>query len=227
MNSELLERSILGTMLSSNYLISDSLVSDQHFTNSLHQSIYISMKRLKDKGQPVDAITLISDGSNAEIFGDLNYITALRDYANVEKFDSYVEILLTAYQQRNTRNILQTALNEGWELEQTLSELNMLELHTENDAKTAYEMATEIFYLPYEEALSRKGVRTGLQKYDLSTGGLVSGELTIIAARPSLGKTDVLINFAIASQNENENVKALIFSLEMSNRSVAGVLFVT
>lgn len=219
MNSDLLEKSILATMLSENYLITDSNITAQHFIGTLHRTIYQTMKSLLDKGQPVDAITLITEAGEA--LGDLNYIASLEAHKNTGKFDAYVEMLKVAYQKRETNRVLQTAISEGWELEQIVMELNKVETHSESDAKTAYEMALEISKLPFEKAASRKGIQTGLKQFDLATGGLVNDELVIIAARPSIGKTALMINLAIASQTKNKNVLALIFSLEMSNRSIA------
>lgn len=216
----MLEKSILGTMLVHNYLINDSSLSEKHFVGTYHQVIYQTMNRLIAKNQTVDAITLMAEGS--DVLGDLNYIMSLSDFGSIEKFDNYVEMILATYQKRQVQNILQLSLSEGWELEKTLSELNSVEMQTENDAKTAYELALEISQLPFEQAASRKGVQTGLTNLDRATGGLINGELIIIAARPSIGKTALMLQLAIATQKCNENVLALVFSLEMSSKSLAG-----
>lgn len=223
MQHEILERNILGTMLTNNYLINDSAVRTEHFTGAIHRAIYQTMKRLADKKQVADAATIIVSVNNIEeIGGDINYLSSLEGFADVEKFDSWVETLLEIYQKRAARNLMNKALADDWELEKVLEELSKLEMHTENDRATAYQEAQALFNMPFEDKPQREGIKTGLKGYDEVTGGLIGSELTIIAARPSLGKSDVLINFAIGSQVKNENVIALIFSLEMSRQSLSG-----
>lgn len=223
MQHEVLERNILGTMLTNNYLINDSTVQAEHFNGAIHRAIYQTMKRLVDKNQVADAATIIVSVNNIEeIGGDINYLSSLEGFADVEKFDSWVETLLEIYQKRAARNVMNKALADDWELDKVLGELSKLEMHTENDRATAYEEAQVLFNMPFEEKPQREGIKTGLKQYDEFTGGLIGSELTIIAARPSLGKSDVLINFAIGSQVKNENVIALIFSLEMSRQSLSG-----
>lgn len=219
MEQALLERNVLGTMLQHQYLITDSLVKAEHFTSSVHRSIYQAMKRLVNSGQAVDVITLLTV-ANAEELGGLNYISTLVSYANEDKFDSYEILLIQLYQKHAMQNILNNALSDGWELATILSKLSELETHREQDLTTAYELAKSMMNMPFEEKAKRVGVRTGLTAYDQATGGLINGELTIIAARPSIGKTDLLINFALATQIHNNNTLALIFSLEMDSDSL-------
>lgn len=216
----MLEKSVLGTMLKHNYLISDSGLTNNHFVGTYHQVIYQVMKRLVAKNQTVDTITLMAEGS--DMLGDLNYIVGLSDFENIEKFDSYIQMILANYQKRQVQNILRLAQSEKWELEQIQSALGSIEMQSKNDAKTAYELALEIIQLPFEQAVSRKGIQTGLTKLDRATGGLINGELIIIAARPSIGKTALMLQLALATQKCNEDVLALVFSLEMSGKSLAG-----
>lgn len=222
MQHEVLERSILGTMLTNNYLINDSTVQAEHFTGAIHRKIYQTMKHLADKQQVADIATIIVSVQNIEeIGGDINYLSSLESFADIEKFDSWAETLLESYQKRTARNLMNKALVDDWELDKVLGELSKLEMHVENDRSTAYQEAQALFNMPFEDKPKREGIKTGIERYDEFTGGLIGSELTIIAARPSIGKSDVLINFAIGSQQKNENVLALIFSLEMSRESLS------
>ncbi|MDQ3023008.1 MAG: AAA family ATPase, partial [bacterium] len=64
------------------------------------------------------------------------------------------------------------------------------------------------------------GLSTGYVDLDEITGGLRDSELTIIAARPSVGKTALALNFAHNMAVEN-NVPVAVFSLEMGNEQLA------
>lgn len=219
MYNEILEQQILATMLEEQYLINDSDLTTDHFTGALHRVIYQAMKELASKGRAVDASTILA--TVGESIGDVNYLFTLESFANVQKFDDWVSTLKESYQERKAKNVMSTALSEGWELGKVLQELAKLEMHNDNDLSTAYEQAQRLFNLPFEEKPQRVGIKTGIAQYDTITGGLMDSELTIIAARPSLGKTDVLINFAIGTQRFNKDVIALVFSLEMSDESLA------
>src|SRR5262249_30784903 len=63
------------------------------------------------------------------------------------------------------------------------------------------------------------GVATGFHKFDAMTAGLQPGELIIIAARPSMGKTSLVMN-AVQNAALQYKVPALVFSLEMSKESL-------
>lgn len=71
----------------------------------------------------------------------------------------------------------------------------------------------------YREGISSIGITTGLTQLDYLIGGFRNGELVILAGRPSMGKTAVMLHFALSAARQNKNV--LIFSLEMDNRSLA------
>lgn len=221
-NTDVLERSILGTMFQQNYLISDSLVKAEHFHSPIHRAIFNSMSQLVVNNQVVDAATLMASNEMLGAFEDINYLFSLESFANADKFDSWTEQLMKAYQQRMVKQIMNTAMVDEWALDKVLNELSKLEVQNESDLSTAYGEARKLYNMPFEEKPQREGIKTGIAQYDSITGGLVGSELTIIAARPSIGKTDILINFAIGSQRNCENVLTLIFSLEMDSESLSG-----
>jgi len=72
--------------------------------------------------------------------------------------------------------------------------------------------------LPYEVPTEPNGIYTGINDFDLMTNGLQDGELTIIAARPSMGKTDVFNNIAI--NVGSAGYFPMIFSLEMPKKAL-------
>ena len=71
---------------------------------------------------------------------------------------------------------------------------------------------------PYEPVRHIPGVPTGLNDLDKLLDGFQPAELTIIAARPSMGKTDTLNHFALHAGFVG--YKPIIFSLEMSRTSI-------
>ncbi|WP_313235542.1 DnaB-like helicase N-terminal domain-containing protein [Sporosarcina ureae] len=60
MNSELMEKSLLGTMMEENYLILDSGIQTAYFETQLHKNIYLAMKELANAGNSIDFITFLT-----------------------------------------------------------------------------------------------------------------------------------------------------------------------
>jgi replicative DNA helicase len=71
----------------------------------------------------------------------------------------------------------------------------------------------------YDRQQAITGVPTDYHKLDAMTAGLQPGDLVIIAARPSMGKTSLVMN-AVQNAAVNHGVPALVFSLEMSKESL-------
>ncbi|QBY87931.1 replicative DNA helicase [Mesomycoplasma hyopneumoniae] len=100
-----------------------------------------------------------------------------------------------------------------------LQKINLLNFNTKNETFIPiYEIAVQIFAYLTELRTSQnliKGISTGYENLDLLTSGFQKGDLTILAARPSVGKTAFALNLA---WNICENGKSvLFFALEMSN----------
>jgi replicative DNA helicase len=71
-------------------------------------------------------------------------------------------------------------------------------------------------------ASAARGIQTHIARYNDMTGGLHAGELTLIAGRPSHGKTAFALGLALAVAREERNV--VLFSLEMSKEALLGRL---
>jgi replicative DNA helicase len=73
-----------------------------------------------------------------------------------------------------------------------------------------------------EEAIKHRGkprgLRTGFEQFDILTGGLQPGQLVLVAGRPSMGKSALLIN--MCDRMVAANIPCLLFSLEMPKASI-------
>lgn len=216
--SEQIEKSILGTMLAENYLINDSDVKADFFMSQIHKNIFSCMQDLVFKNRPVDYVTLLTMMEPAEL-GGANYLAELTSFATPTKFDGYTEILLSEWKNREKDKILFQAKEEGWSIGDIQNSFEKLE----NEGKAGLETSikNELISMserPYHEQVEESGVTTGLKDLDKMLNGFQPSELIIIAARPSMGKTDTLNHFALAAGHAG--YKPIVFSLEMSKRSM-------
>lgn len=218
MGIELAEKSVLGTMMKENYLVLDSGIQEDFFSTQMHRSIFSGMRRLSVAGRPVDYITVLTMAEPAEL-GGANYLSDLNNFANHSRFDEYKEIIVNGWKEREKARILQQAQTENWELAEIQKAFD--DLQAENTVQEDSSIQTdlvELFELPFQELEVDPGTPTGLKDLDSLLNGFQDSEMTILAARPSMGKTDTLNHFALHAGWSAR--LPIIFSLEMSRKSM-------
>ncbi|MFY0742131.1 replicative DNA helicase [Solibacillus silvestris] len=221
---ELAEKSILGSMLAENYLILDSTVKLEHFISIQHQTIYNAMQELAKANKSVDYITLLSVREPIEL-GGANYIVDLKNYANPTKFNEYAEILFTHWQHVMKQQILAQAQQENWPIEQIQTQLDAI-TDSDNLQETSITNAlVEAANRPYEPSSAKTGINSELRDFDRMTNGFQDGDLFILAARPSMGKTDTMNHFAVHAGFLG--YLPIIFSLEMKKESLIDRMIAT
>ncbi|MEG0258439.1 MAG: DnaB-like helicase C-terminal domain-containing protein [Lysinibacillus sp.] len=223
-NMELVEKSVLATMLQENYLITDSVIRETHFTTLIHRNIYKSMRQLTLDNKAIDYITLLTMREPSE-FGGANYLRDLKDYNNPENFDQYAEILLENWREGEKKNILLQAQVKNWDIGKIQKELSMINESDTTLSTSIDDYLVSIGNLPYEQSIERKGVPTGLNELEIMTNGFQPSELTIIAARPSMGKTDTMNHFVLTAGWAG--YLPIVFSIEMSKELLVNRMIAT
>jgi replicative DNA helicase len=232
------ERAVLSALLRDNRAIHSVLteVVPEDFYHPAHQQLYQSMLALQDANQPVDLHTLANHLNERKILdavGGPVYLAELWDYevtaANVIQHARIVrdkairrqlisvatEIAEMGYEQAEDAGaLLDRAESRIFEIGRARARQSFRSLHDEMDEA-----------IDYVEALMERrgeltGVPTGFKDFDEKTGGLQAGELVIIAARPSMGKTALALNMA-RNAAVTHRKKVAVFSLEMTKRALA------
>src|SRR3954470_14342680 len=236
------ETSVLGAVLLTEQALDGLLLEvglrPDDFYRPRHQLIFRSMVRLKEKAEPeaVDALTVCDDLKRAgelEESGGESYVHSLPTvvpavgnvlhYARIVKEYSLLRRVLTATreiqeevlgQSANPRDLIERA-------EKTLFQIG------HDDGKGEMRSIEDVLHEEVDklEALSRQdvgltGTPSGFNDLDDLTGGFQAGNLVVLAARPSMGKSALATNIA-----ENAAVKhgkpVALFSLEMSETELA------
>ena len=231
------EMALLGAMM----LDQDALeracfsVKTEHFYKIAHQKIFNAMKLLAEKNQPVDLITLVEElkkeGALIEIGGE-RYLTELMSKvstsAHVEHYAKIVRdtALLRDLIKISTSVVEDCYKNPDSETTDLIDEAqNKLFSLNEQRAKQGFISSKDlaIKVMPIFETLIKdknpiKGVPSGFTQFDIMTGGLRKGEMTILAARPSQGKTAMALN--IIQHALSKGMCVAMFSLEMGKESI-------
>lgn len=221
---ELTEKSLLGTMLMENYLIADSGLVPAHFTSQTNQNIMSSMVQLISANKAVDYITLLTTREPLEL-GGANYLAELTNFANATKYDQYREIIISNWCEKSKQQIIEQAKQENWDIAQIQSALDQLtDKHTSTNTSITNDLVN-MAERPYKLEQVKKGTPTGLRDLDRMLNGFQDAELTIIAARPSMGKTDTMNHLALNAGWAG--YLPIIFSLEMSRPTLIDRLIAT
>jgi replicative DNA helicase len=236
------EQSVLGAILLSERvhyaLVIEEALRPEDFYRERHRVIYESMMALYDQSEPIDVLTvtehLRSRGKLEEAGGpaQIDELTAavpavgnLRRYGKIVKEHSLLRRLLTA-----TYDIQASVHGHDAEPREIVerAEKTMLEV-AHDDRQKDFRAVGEVLHEEIDkwqalaaEGRSMTGTPSGFNDLDAITGGFQPGNLVIIAARPSMGKSALVTNMAenVALNHERPRPVAL-FSLEMSEAELA------
>ena len=236
------EQSVLGGLLLDNLAWDkcSDLLSDSDFYRHEHRHIYAAVGSLIASSKPADVITVfeaLQSLGKAEDCGGLAYLNALaqsvpsasnvRRYAEIVRERSVLRKLISA-----SDEIATTALNpQGQPVSQILDEAEsrIFRIGEEGSRggagfqpmdKLVQALIDRVQELEANGSEDVTGIRTGFYDLDRMTAGLQKGDLIVLAARPSMGKTAFALNIAehVAVQ---EGLPVAVFSMEMGASQLA------
>jgi len=209
------EAAILGgILLRGQQALNDVLdiVTEDDFYNTAHQAIFKAMKALDERREPIDVVTLeaqLRAVGELKVAGGLEALNKLGDrYATSQNIVHHAELVRRASMVRNLVITAREVAEEGMdELENPNEFIDQAEKRimavNERGRRTAYQSSAELLkqiFITITERAKRQnpitGVPTHFTDLDKMTGGLQPGDLVIIAARPSMGKTAFVLNLA-------------------------------
>jgi replicative DNA helicase len=232
------EVSVLGGMMIDGDAVARAveIVDDTMFYREANRRIFRAMTRLFRLGQVVDWVTLgeeLKKTEELDAVGGLAYLSELLEAvptaANIEYHARVVrERALLRRLIEASSGIIRDAYEPG---ERTVDELldaaeqRIFQVAQSHD-RQGFVWIKKILYPTFEriEALQAAkggitGVPTGFYGLDELTGGFQKGDLVIIAARPSMGKTSLVTGIALHAAIAHQ-VPIALFSLEMSKEQL-------
>lgn len=229
------EKAVLGSaFLSKDALLNVlSSLDENDFYLGKHQIIYRALFNLMEKKIAVDVLTVTEELINLkelENIGGVPYLQECSDsmvaLANLEFYISIV----------NNQSVLRSMLTacrdiNNQYLESEIEDINDFLLQSEEKFKASIEKRKVSNFKTTEEIANKvkmeidsmkavgetevTGLSTGYPKLNYYTQGFQKGEMIIVAARPSVGKTALTLNFALKAATQSM-VPVAVFSLEMS-----------
>jgi replicative DNA helicase len=231
------EKTILGAILLDNAAhaeAAEKLESDD-FSLDSHRRIFLRMSELMDAQHAVDIVTLANELTRykeVDAVGGVAYLASLteglprrpviEEYIRIVKDKSLLRKLMAicsmaiaraADQGESALDVLGAAESQLMEVTEKglthgFQSLHQIVEHSFGSIDNLYKQSREV-----------TGLATSFTEFDRMTSGLQKGELIIIAARPSMGKTALAINIAQIAAIKS-GAKVAVFSLEMSKESL-------
>ncbi len=244
------EQSVIAAVLLDNDCLEVfTRLKPSHFYAPAHRIIYEAICYLTSKNVAVDLVTLserLKAIGKLEAVGGNEYLTNLMDaIPSTANFRHYVAILRKDETMRrldraaaeiskslNQPDDKQKQFEDGHAALQYAEKL-IFDISKEDERQELTKLSNELptvmnnFDLVQHNPEALRGIRTGYTVLDSVTNGLQKGNLIIIGARPSVGKTSFAMNIALNAALK-EKAKVAVFSLEMNkteltNRAICSV----
>ena len=232
------EASVLGAMLLDKSAITTAveIIHAEDFYYDSHKAIFEGILRLYNKNEPADMITLsdfLKKSGQLEAVGGYTYLGRLTSGAGaVSNTEAYANII----KEKSTLRALIRAGNEI--VEDSYSDEDDVGSIIEKAEKTIFDITQDnqrggltsmeavmvdtfgVMQQRSENKGGLTGLTTGFIDLDRKTSGMQKADLVLLAARPSMGKTALMVNIATNAALK-ANATVAMFSLEMSRNQLS------
>jgi replicative DNA helicase len=231
------EMALLGSILVDKEMMAtvSEIVQPADFYASLHETIYLALYALYERGEPLDKVALAEELRNRGMLdkiGGMAYLNSLMDTVPTAASAEYYARIV------REKSTLRGLIHAG-------TQVTRLGYESEEDVPAAIDRAEQVVYevgnrsdhnafaaVPslllgvfqslekrHEQKGDRTGVTSGFRDIDDYTAGWQPGNLIIVAARPAMGKTSLALNMAVAAAKDEKKPVA-VFSLEMTKQEL-------
>ena len=232
------EQCVLGSMITDKNAIAEAIekLEEEDFYRDGHKVLFKTISEMFKDDMPVDLVTLLERlkaTEKLEKAGGITYVSELGSsllttinlsaYIKIVKEKSILRKLIKA-----STSIIEDSYNKQGEVENVLEGaekriFDIAEKRTTSDFEPL-SVVLESGFVEIERIFNNKGEITGVGSgfidLDAKTSGFQKGDMVLIAARPSMGKTTFALNIAEhAALREGKSV--VVFSLEMSKEQLA------
>ncbi|PCI38788.1 MAG: replicative DNA helicase [Elusimicrobia bacterium] len=232
------ERAVLGSMLIEPEAVERAveILNEKSFYKDSHRRIFDAAITMQDRGEPVDLVTMAEELKTRKVLGDVGGSSYLKELTHSVSTAAHVEYYAKlVHDKAILRELinLSTTIVEDCHGEKEPSALldqaqGAIFKLTQQQQTKGFTSAKELAHSVIEdiEKLQKNkgsvtGVGTGLTDLDKKTAGFQKGDMIVIGARPSQGKTALALNIAANVVLDKDNPRPVaIFSMEMSKQAI-------
>jgi len=232
-NSTEAEQALLSSMLvypsAVNIVVEQGLRPDEFFVEG-HKRLFTVMLQMQEEGKPIDSVSLIAKCTDLKVLsmvGGADFIMELSD-TSVSSANTkyYIELIQNKAYIRNLIIAAQKIAQDGFDSTQDIDDimdtaekelLNVTRTRRTSEFRAAKEVVSTVLENIQKMSAQHSsitGIASGYRFLDGMTNGFQNGDLILLAARPSVGKTAFALNMAMNASQISKKAIAL-FSLEM------------
>jgi len=234
------EQSVLGGIMLAPKALDRVSLTEADFYRRDHQLIFRAILALADAGKPYDAVTLAewfeSNGLVEQVAGGAYLIDLASNTPSAANIAAYAQIVRDKSILRQAIDIATCLVNDAFQPDgrdsddildtgiRQLMAIAKAESKTEYTMKQAVTLAFEDAQDAYNHRGTIRGVTTGITRIDARLGGWNPGDLIFLAARPSMGKTALMVNLADAASGAGHAVGIISgeqSAMQLGQRSIA------
>ena len=237
-NSTEAEQALISSMLSYSNSVQTAVELGLHaedFYVEAHKRIYGVMMSMYEEGKPIDPPSLLAKLNDLKMLnavGGINFILELAD-TSVSSANTkyYVELIQDKAYLRNLIITAQQIAQDGYDTSVSLDDvmdkaekqlLNVTRTRRTSEFKVARDVVKDVLENIQKMSTQHSsvtGTSSGFRALDRMTNGFQRGDLIILAARPSMGKTTFAMNLA-ESILFHTDLPVVVFSMEMPAESI-------
>ncbi|TAH43762.1 MAG: replicative DNA helicase [Bacteroidetes bacterium] len=229
-----LEEAVLGALLLEKDALTSviDILTAEAFYRDAHKLIFLAIRRLFDRSEPIDILTVTNElkkSGELDIVGGPFFITQLTNrVASASNIEYHSRIILQKHIQRELIRISSETIRDAYEDTSDVfhlldrAEKNLFDVAQGNIRRNYQAMSTMVSEAHKQIEAARlhtsgiSGVQSGFTGLDRITSGWQKSDLIIIAARPGMGKTALVLSLTRNAAISFERPVA-VFSLEMSS----------
>ncbi len=232
------EQSVLGSMIIDKVAIGEAIevLRPDDFYRDTHKTIYEAIVDLYQKDSAVDIVTLsekLKANNQLDLVGGITYVTELSgSVITTSNVGSYIGIVKDKSTLRRLIRASNEIIDESYNNQDSvedivgIAEKKIFDIASNRETSDFEAMSAvlERGFNEIEKLFINKGMTTGVPSgfndLDAKTSGFQKGDMVLIAARPSMGKTTFALNIA-ENAALRSGKRVAIFSLEMSKEQLA------
>ncbi len=231
------EQSVLGSMILDKEAINTAIehLHPNDFYKDANKEIFIAIKELFDRGDPVDLVTLSEELNKKSLLENSGGVSYLADLSSSIAITSNIEYYCNIVEEKSILRRLIKSCDEimfkSYKDEEEVNaiiedaEQKIFDI-TQGRHREGFSPIKDVLLTSFErieEVAKNKGQLTGLTTgftdLDNKLAGLQKSDLVLLAARPSMGKTALGLNMAVNAAIKGKG-KIAVFSLEMSKEQL-------
>jgi replicative DNA helicase len=223
------EAMILGSILQDETLLEEVTLQPKHFLFEKNRNMFKEMLKLRELDRDVSFITLTALPKRViDSMGGMSHVAdVMNSTPSVNSFPRYERVIKEHHAIESARNHAKEFLEQTKEvndikiLDNYLQKTTKLETDTVTSDMSFKQMLKKRVQEHYDSPLEGlSGLDTGFKTTNRYTDGWQKGDLIIMAGRPSMGKTAFALNSLLKGCQQDSNLFATFFSVEMSEGSV-------